>query len=568
MKRIAGVILFLFVCTSVYAKAVNLSGTVKDGKGNPVAEAMVSITSDSTLKDTTDAKGEFKLSNVVSGIGNNHAFGIPGRGANAISLKENQLLLSIASPANNGVVAIFSSDGKTSVTIALGKMEPGVRALSLPNLSMGFHLVRFTIDGATSIWKLLKTGNEILVCDNVSQVSSNLRISLIAKAASVDTLIIKKTGYQTIKQALTSLTQSSIAVVTDSATISTNKDNLFASLLGKTDEEVNAKLDKAFQQLFHGTGDQPIYYEGGSGAYIKDVNNNDVRSEGQSYGMMICVQYDKKTEFNKIWSWTKSVMGRGSAGNFGWQASPSGSLTSSGSAPDGEEYIATALIFAGKRWNDANLTSQGRSVCGATKQFFNGNLCQFIAGSGDIDVSYVLPAFYEVWAAVDNGNSGFWKTCASTGRNFFHNACNKQTMLTPKRATTGGSPSTDGYFEADSWRVVANIMADWHFFGVDKWQKDTYAPTYAKFWRPLEAKDNMPDELDLNGNVRVSHQPPAKALVAYNAMLGFALPPEEGKFFVQKLWDLPLPTGQYRYYDGCIYLMALSYVSGKFKLYY
>jgi oligosaccharide reducing-end xylanase len=55
--------------------------------------------------------------------------------------------------------------------------------------------------------------------------------------------------------------------------------------------------------LFHGDPDtQAVYYPAGTNdngalAYICDIHNNDVRSEGMSYGMMIAVQLDKKAEF-------------------------------------------------------------------------------------------------------------------------------------------------------------------------------------------------------------------------------------------------------------------------------
>ena len=88
--------------------------------------------------------------------------------------------------------------------------------------------------------------------------------------------------------------------------------NLFVEA-GYSEAKVNQKLEQAWQQLFYGTDGreegQRVYYEVGTDeAYILDVNNDDVRSEGQSYGMMICVQMDKQTEFNKLWKWAKSHM--------------------------------------------------------------------------------------------------------------------------------------------------------------------------------------------------------------------------------------------------------------------
>lgn len=41
-------------------------------------------------------------------------------------------------------------------------------------------------------------------------------------------------------------------------------------------------------------------------AYIEDTGNNDARTEGMSYGMMLCVQLDMKEEFDRIWKWAKT----------------------------------------------------------------------------------------------------------------------------------------------------------------------------------------------------------------------------------------------------------------------
>ena len=81
--------------------------------------------------------------------------------------------------------------------------------------------------------------------------------------------------------------------------------NLFVEA-GYSETKVNERLNGMWNQLFYGTDGreegQRVYYEVGTDeAYILDVNNDDVRSEGQSYGMMICVQMNKQTEFNKLW---------------------------------------------------------------------------------------------------------------------------------------------------------------------------------------------------------------------------------------------------------------------------
>ena len=39
--------------------------------------------------------------------------------------------------------------------------------------------------------------------------------------------------------------------------------------------------------------------------YIEDIANNDVRTEGMSYGMMIAVQMNRKEVFDSLWKWAK-----------------------------------------------------------------------------------------------------------------------------------------------------------------------------------------------------------------------------------------------------------------------
>jgi oligosaccharide reducing-end xylanase len=38
------------------------------------------------------------------------------------------------------------------------------------------------------------------------------------------------------------------------------------------------------------------------------------------------------------------------------------------------------------------------------------------------------------------------------------------------------------------------------------------------------------------------------------------------KKFTEALWKTPIPSGQYRYYDGMLYLMSLMHLSGQFRI--
>jgi oligosaccharide reducing-end xylanase len=138
--------------------------------------------------------------------------------------------------------------------------------------------------------------------------------------------------------------------------------DLFAEQ-GHPAAETKAKIEKAFQQFFHGDGqDERVYFETGANengplAYITDWANNDARTEGMSYGMMIAIQLNHKREFNALWNWSKTYMlitdpANPSVGYFAWSMATDGSPRSTGAAPDGEEYYAMALYFASHRWGN------------------------------------------------------------------------------------------------------------------------------------------------------------------------------------------------------------------------
>jgi oligosaccharide reducing-end xylanase len=139
--------------------------------------------------------------------------------------------------------------------------------------------------------------------------------------------------------------------------------NLFVERLGHNEAETRQKIEHTFQQLFHGDGqEQRVYFETGANAdgplaYITDWANNDARSEGMSYGMMIAVQLNKKREFDALWNWSKTYMlttdpQNPSLGYFAWSMGTDGSARAVGAAPDGEEYYVMALYFAAHRWGN------------------------------------------------------------------------------------------------------------------------------------------------------------------------------------------------------------------------
>jgi len=179
------------------------------------------------------------------------------------------------------------------------------------------------------------------------------------------------------------------------------------------------------------------------------------------------------------------------------------------------------------------------------------------------DASYILPSFYEAWACFDSKNQQFWKSAASAGRAFYPKTVNATTGLAPEQSELNGAPlAGHADFDADAWRVVMNVMMDRHFFNVDPWQ-DAFAKKLGAFFK---SKGSYGEQYTLDGTVEdPDHQ---SGLVALNATLGFSLPKSDATPFVQEMWDLPIPSGNLRYYNGSLYLLSLLHVSGKFQLWY
>ena len=67
---------------------------------------------------------------------------------------------------------------------------------------------------------------------------------------------------------------------------------------GYPEEEIQKRVEDTFNTIFYGNDDERFYHEAGDDmGYMEDTGNHDVRTEGMSYGMMVCVQLDKKAEF-------------------------------------------------------------------------------------------------------------------------------------------------------------------------------------------------------------------------------------------------------------------------------
>jgi endo-1,4-beta-D-glucanase Y len=365
-----------------------------------------------------------------------------------------------------------------------------------------------------------------------------------------------------------------------------NYRNMFKELLNKSDAEVNSKVNAAFQQIFYGNSNQKLYYEVGQDmAYILDVANNDVRSEGMSYGLMICVQLDKQAEFNKLWRWTKTYMHHSSGGLdgfFKWQLNTNGGTIDQNPAPDGEAYFVTALFFAANRWGNGtgifNYEAEAQSILSKVQsnsnnnKLFNPNTKIITFGpyaSDYTDPSYNLPAFWELWARWSTTNKSFWAETPAAARKLLRDASHPTSGLSTDYSNFDGTPKSTNFnsnshkFMYDAWRTIMNIGMDYHWFKADP-QQPVIAERYLTFFK--NQGPNYKSHYNWDGSGADGGQ--SSGLVACNAVASLATSNTAlSTPFVQALWDHQIPSGQWRYYDGMLYMLALLNVSGNFKVY-
>lgn len=363
---------------------------------------------------------------------------------------------------------------------------------------------------------------------------------------------------------------------------------------GYGETEIQDRVEQTFATIFYGNEEERFYHEVGEDmAYLEDTGNHDVRTEGMSYGMMVCVQLDKKKEFDRLWKWVRNFMyiPDGSCCNyFAWSCKTDGTHNAEGPAPDGEEYFAMALLFASARWGDGEgIFAYGKEARAILRECVHkgepghpgepmwepaNHLIKFITNVDFSDPSYHLPHFYELFAEMaDPCDREFWKQAAEASRKYLHQACHPETGLSAEYADYDGTPHTghqeifcrhDWYY-SDAYRTIANIAMDHLWFDADPWQVEI-ADRLQRFYCE-EQKGHWDGVFLIDGTVLAEKALHPVAIIAVNAQSSLAA---DGPYVIEcvkKFWNTPLRRGERRYYDNFLYLFAMLALSGNYRIY-
>ncbi len=363
---------------------------------------------------------------------------------------------------------------------------------------------------------------------------------------------------------------------------------------GYGETEIQDRVEQTFATIFYGNEEERFYHEVGEDmAYLEDTGNHDVRTEGMSYGMMVCVQLDKKKEFDRLWKWVRNFMyiPDGPCCNyFAWSCKTDGTHNAEGPAPDGEEYFAMALLFASARWGDGEgIFAYGKEARAILRECVHkgepghpgepmwepaNHLIKFITNVDFSDPSYHLPHFYELFAEMaDPCDREFWKQAAEASRKYLHQACHPETGLSAEYADYDGTPHTghqeifgrhDWYY-SDAYRTIANIAMDHLWFDADPWQVEI-ADRLQRFFCE-EQKEHWDGVFLIDGTVLAEKALHPVAIIAVNAQSSLAA---DGPYVIEcvkKFWNTPLRRGERRYYDNFLYLFAMLALSGNYRIY-
>ena len=359
---------------------------------------------------------------------------------------------------------------------------------------------------------------------------------------------------------------------------------------GYSDELVNQKINETWEHIFENEPTK-FYHEDADMAYMCDTGNDDARTEGMSYGMMMAIQMNRQDIFDKIWLWSKTYMYQKDgpfAGYFAWSCKPDGTKNAEGPAPDGEEYYALALFYASKLWGDReapfDYSRQGKDIIQAMihkgeeentgDPMFNrdNKLILFVPGSPFSDPSYHLPHFYEEIAKYCYPeDKEFMLEAAKASRAYLPTTCHSITGLAPNYSNFDGSPVelerrpiVEAHY-SDAYRVALNIGTDAQWNSkTNKWNEET-AEKLQNFF--LSRPDAMTDTVVyIDGTPYPEEIMHPLGLLATAAAASAARPVNEAsRELVKRFMEAEMRVDKRRYYDNCLYFFSLLVLAGKYR---
>ena len=373
--------------------------------------------------------------------------------------------------------------------------------------------------------------------------------------------------------------------------------NPLRDVLGQSQNAINAKISSVYNQLFHGDPNtQAIYVPvaNTNKAYIYDVLHSQVRTEGMGLGMMIEVELGAKSnqsEFDSLWRYAKSQLQVANGPNAGYFNSYCDSADQMSSSvcldPYGLEQFLTALIFAHDQWGSSTSAgavdyqaealallhtmrfkeedNSGLAGATATNTFDTTTNLPYsfpdVTSAGQTRPSIVMPGYYAIWAQA--ANDPMFAAAEKAGRALWQAAAYPATGLTPIRATFAGDPVTGwAVFDPESYRTQINMVID-QYWTMTMSSVPICNQILAFFTSQGFASYGTSYTIDGTMCTNTLHEP---SLVVSNAIAAGISTNMDRMQYLGALWNMPVATGNARYYAGILQLLGLMILCGQFQI--
>ena len=249
---------------------------------------------------------------------------------------------------------------------------------------------------------------------------------------------------------------------------------------------------------------------------ITDNGNSGIsHTEGQGLAMLLSVQYNDQTAFDRIWYWTKSNLQVREDKLFAWSWSPSEGVKDFNNASDGDLFIAWALSRAYSKWKSPEYLAASIEI----SQAIRGKLLRktnrgIVITPGlvgfDSPEGQVINLSYWVFPAIDDLNtvdpSPQWSELKSSGTQLIKSARFGKWHLPPDWLLIGNavSPTKNNQFGYDAVRIPLYLI--WGKVA----NKELMKP-FKDFWGSFKETEFLPSWTNLDNNT----------VGAYNASAGF-----------------------------------------------
>jgi dienelactone hydrolase len=172
---------------------VSITGTVIDNNV-PLAGAMVSLVSDSTIADTTGADGTFKLVNLTSGLTPSD---LQVKNDIKAGIRGTSLYFTLSRSPENGAVSLFSGSGQRVVHMPMQNPAAGSHHVALPELGTGIFILTMNFGNFSMNRALVSVGSACYLKSSGDEPFSAHGTRLAQAQSSGDKLKIQKNGYLT-----------------------------------------------------------------------------------------------------------------------------------------------------------------------------------------------------------------------------------------------------------------------------------------------------------------------------------------------------------------------------------